>query len=279
MSDNTKQFPFPISVVVVFGAPTTGKTTLLKNLEKLNCRAASGGVHFVTLHEPTNDPEIVALLKQMYNETPEQIARGESVAANVQTCIMQRRASGYASFVEDFAAKVAPAVRFGKREAVVVVCDGHVLTDDKLYMQSKVDSGQVSREQQRIYEEKKSALLAQMHPKFARPDVFYELSMDDKSGATHVRRIIERNSQVESDVPASVFVTLDQYSERTRIALAAEPHAPIVRRTATDKECSALVFNNFCEFVQTELFRGTPSPPPPRDELPALGEAISAAVS
>lgn len=250
-----QQSTIPIHVVVAFGAPTTGKTTLLKNLERLNDRAELGGVHFVTIHEPTNEPAIDALIKTMYNETKDQIARGESIAALVQTTIMQRRAQLYTEMLDQFASKTLPVATKAKRDAIVVVCDGHLLTDDKLYMQSKVDGGQVTAAQQVVYEAKKAELLANMHPKFARPAAFFELSIDDTSGGTHVKRIVERDSAAERDVPEQVFVVLEQYAERTRAALAEEKFAPIVHRVATDKANPRKVLTEFYQFTTDRVLK------------------------
>lgn len=246
----------PIKVVVVFGAPATGKTTLLRAVEKLNRRETAGGLHFVTLDEPTDSEEIRLMINQMYTETPETIARGESIAAALQTRIMQRRAEMYQEFYQNFVASELKVAKEALRAAIVVLCDGHVLTDDKLYMQSKVDAGQVSFVQQSEYEAKKLALLSTMHLAFSKPEAFLELAFDDMSGATHAKRLAVRDSLAERGVPASVFATLAAYSARTLETLAAKDAAPVIAKLVCDNMSPDQVLAAFQRFVITEVLYG-----------------------
>lgn len=274
------EVPLPIKVVVVFGAPATGKTTLLRAVEQLNRRESAGGVHFVTIDEPTDSEEIRLMINQMYTETEETIARGESIAAALQTRIMQRRAEMYQEFYRQFVAKELQAAKESHRSAIVVVCDGHVLTDDKLYMQSKVDSGQVSHTQQAEYEAKKLALLGTMHVAFSKPEAFLELAFHDMSGTTHAQRLAARDSVAERGVPAHVFARLAAYSARTLSTLLAKNSAPVMAKLMCDNLTPDQVTAQFYHFVLTEVLYGIL--PETRamslDDMPAPSAASAAEV-
>ncbi len=238
-----------LAVIVVFGAPATGKTTLLQRIKN---EPLQGKVYYTTIDEPTHEPHIVELLRQMYNETEAVVRAGNSVAYRVQSEIMSERARLYREFAETSKAmkEIRSAAHAGAK-TLVVVCDGHLLTDDKLYAASKADSGQISSDQLRIYETHKAAFLREMHSSFARPLAFIELVLDDESGQTHARRISERDSVAEAGVPADIFARLARYSHTTAEDLARHDFA--VDRITTDHCDPAAVHSAFSAIVQAKL--------------------------
>lgn len=258
-----------LAIVVVFGAPATGKTTLLKGLKK---EPAHGSFYYTTIDEPTHAPHIVALLRQMYTETDEAVRAGLSVATQVQNEIMEERARLYNKFTESCPPDIWRALR-ANAGTLVVVCDGHLLTDDKLYVASKVASGQISADQLAVYEKRKEELVHELHAAFARPLGFVELALVDKTGETHVRRIAQRDSVAEAGLPPAVFARLAQYSEKTRTTLEREGFA--TERIFADSTDPSGVISQFQELVEKKLARAVQSlaavfqMPPPEVEIAA----------
>ncbi len=242
--------PLNVVCVVVFGAPATGKTTLLRMLEA----ATEGTVHYATIDEPTHYPDIAQKLAIMYNESQETIAAGKSVAFDVQMRIMTRRAQIYAEFYHGLLQLHVELAAKKGCHTVAVVCDGHLLTDDKLYVQSKVDSGQISLDQQHSYEVIKEAYLKTLPPLFATPDEFLELTLADASGHTHIRRIAARESFVEVGVPAAVFARLSQYASRASDQLTRDLGATTAISTMlTDTFTPLEMLQKFKHFVEQRV--------------------------
>lgn len=239
-----------IYFIVLFGCPGVGKTTLLKELRKHR----GDRFRFLTLDEPTRGEEVSALLARMYNETKEEIAAGRSVAAAVQTLIMETRAASYKELLaSSHWTKVAhDAQLFGYD--TVVVCDGHLLTDDKLYVRSKFDGGQISTEQLAIYEERKNALLAAMDPLCSSPRIYCHLTIDaDESGTKHHHRVCTlRQDEAERGAPPSVFARLARYADDTAEELARDASRK-VHRLNSDGRSPMEVCDDFVAMLAREI--------------------------
>lgn len=200
-------------VIVLYGAPGTGKSTLCERLLLKNSDATCR-YRFATIDEPTGRPEIASLLKAMYKETPTDWAAGRSVAARVQTDIMEARFDTYSGFVKHKLFEERAQADASNRR-LVVVCDGHILTDDKLYAKSKHDARQISEEDFSIYQNLKLVLWYELPNMFARPAAFVQLKIDnDSTGVVHHKRVCEqRNTGTEADVDPAVFARLDSYAD------------------------------------------------------------------
>jgi deoxyadenosine/deoxycytidine kinase len=241
--------PMQVLVVAVFGAPATGKTTLLRKLAKYT----EGKIHYVTIDEPTNDPVINDLIAKMYKERTGVVPEGQSVAWQVQTRIAQMRIETYDDFAHmHLAGHIEDAARKGC-DTIALVSEGHLLTDDKLYVQSKVDSGQITKQQFHYYEVAKADFLSRIPRLYAQPCAFLELALDDTSGVTHVARIEARGSKAESGEPPEVFANLARYSEQTRRILEKPNNTflkqPVVDRIVTDRLSPEDLLRDFCAFV------------------------------
>ena len=213
-------------VVVAFGAPGTGKSTLCGELLARNGDAASP-FRFAIIDEPTQRADIVALLTQMYNETADDIAAGRSVAALAQTSIMEARVESYI----DFANNRLPAERAraaSEHKRLVVVCDGHVLSDTEIYVRAKFEAGQISDAELMTFIARRHEALNGVSDAFARPALYCHLTIDDDpSGAKHHHRVCtQRNNAVESGVDSSVFARLAQYASEASTTLRCADRLP-----------------------------------------------------
>lgn len=202
--------------LVVYGAPGTGKTTLITAIKALDDKALP--YCFTTIEEPTHNAEIVELLKQMYNETPEFSASGHSLAAKTQLCILEARFETYRAHVARIDALRAEAQSRSKR--LVVVFDGHVTTDMMIYVRSKMAAGQINPLQYCTHTHKIARLEKQLGYRIT-PDVLCQLCIsDDEFGIEHHRRVcLLRQTEAERDVPPSVFANLAAYANAAHASM------------------------------------------------------------
>lgn len=237
---------------VVFGAPGAGKTTLLSKLRERSAKS-EGPFYFITLDEPTRLPHIVSLLTRMYVEMAQNVPAAESIAAHAQTAIMQERVLSFKKVELTLASELAVAIAQNKR--LVIVCDGHLHTDDKLYVRSKYDAGQINAEQFAAYELEKAALLAGLPLLSAEPTLFCHLMIeDDANGLKHYHRVCEqRKDSVETGVPPETFARLARYATETAQMLKAQLRTLVTLNT-DGKEPDEVV-DEFTAIVAATMFQ------------------------
>lgn len=247
-------------MVAIYGAPGTGKTTLLEEIERRNDEEDCP-YYFQTIDEPTSRADIAERLRLMYAETANDVESGSSVTAEVQTLIMQTRISQYDCFMEH-------SLRFALREAnarkktLVVVCDGHVLTDDKLYVRSKHDAGQISTQQFAQFTACKERALADAAEFFAAPAAYFQLTIDnDPTGTKHHHRVcVQRANATESNVDPAVFARLAQYADSTFELLqqTASTNNCTVAKIPTDQCTPTEVYAEFLRLIADKIKREKP---------------------
>lgn len=204
---------------VLFGAPGTGKTTTLGLLGAPR-DAKESRFFFATIEEPTNQPEIAKLLKQMYEETPVDIATRGSIAFVVQCEILKARIKTFQDFTEQrLTAAHAEAHRRGQR--LVVVVDGHPNTDALLYVAAKVAGGLISSAQWRVYVSMKGMLLTSVEDLFGAPEFYCQIKIsNDATGEEHHKRVcVQRNNAAEEGVDPAVFAALAQFADNAKTFL------------------------------------------------------------
>jgi hypothetical protein len=214
-----------LTVIVVYGAPGTGKSTLLHVLERNDDDQVP--FHFAVLHEPTSDPAIVAMIKQAYDEQDAAASGASSdVAARVQHCIMDARAQAFADFCRDrLSAARAEALRRGK--PLVVVSDGHPATDMMIYVTCKLVHNQITEAQCDELIAKSRRFGQGIVAPLVQPHAFLQLRIgDDADGRKHWNRVcVLRQSEAESNVQPQTFAELAKYADLCYQTLAAWPTA------------------------------------------------------
>ena len=224
-----------VIVCVVWGAPGTGKTTLLKNLESADDIA---GFRICTVAEPTDDAKIKKLIKEAYCGD-----KAAEVAAYVQNMIMEARHASYVYFVENRLEKERQAASAENKD-LLVVCDGHIITDELVYVRSKHASEQISDSQLLKYWQRRRELERVGPSIFAKPTCFVQLRIDDDDdGQKHWHRVcVERNTGVESDVPPSVFAHLAAFADSGQETLAELAESIQINTDEIDAECLANMY-------------------------------------
>lgn len=166
-----------IVVVVAFGEPSVGKSLLLSNLETLNGRAdLEDEPFYATIDEPTADAEICEQIKRVY-EQKNAVAATEGgdndslLVLRVQRMILRRRIAQYKQFIEERLASSMHRARLAGRKSLVIVCDGHTLTDSYLYVRSRIESGQLSQAQFLEHQLLQSTLLSDVASALRQPRV------------------------------------------------------------------------------------------------------------
>lgn len=255
--------------IVVYGPPGTGKTTLLAQLRARNADPWCA-FRFVTLDEPTRGPVIASLLQRMYTETAADIAAGRSVAHEVQTRIMHARAASYTECMNStLEPEMLLADACGKQ--LVLVCDGHLTTDDKLYVRSKYDAGQISTQQLITYSGECAQLLATLPVFVAAPAFYCQLVIaNDTDGTKHYRRVVvQRQDETERGVAAQVFARLASYAETTRMLLQKNNGAQVLTLN-TDALTPTEVCNQFIAMIAERCASDPlyPLPPVPAPDAP-----------
>lgn len=242
---------------VLFGAPGTGKTTTLRLLAESGRGNAEGGFLFATIEEPTNQPHIVELLKQMYAETPESIANNGSIAFEVQCAILRARVKSYADFTRTQLRQIGEAAR-ERNKRVVVVLDGHPLTDDLLYVASKHAAGQISAAQREAYTDIKTHALGGIGDLFGSPTVYCQIKIaNDPSGAEHHKRVcVQRKNAAEEGVDTKVFADLAKFADRAMsVLLDTRPHGDelwvIDSQQRTPENVRDQLIDNLSKFYRT----------------------------
>ena len=213
-------------VVVLYGAPGTGKTTLLEMLRE----RAHDKFHFVTVVEPTNSPEIVALLQQMYEQSEADIRAGRSVTLRTQAAIMRARFAAMRAVAANYPWDLLHAVAHRKR--LVYVCDGHPLSDAALYARAKFDSHEMTTAEFAWYLRELASELQHFELSLlCTPQLFLKLHLEgDTDGSLHYHRVFTlRQTEAERNVPPSVYKHLAEHanSAHKHIACPGTRHASL----------------------------------------------------
>jgi deoxyadenosine/deoxycytidine kinase len=245
----------PLMVVVAFGAPGVGKTTLVRDFAS---DPRGGKLYYCAIEEPTDEPKIVDLLVRMYNKA------SVGAAMEAQMAILEARIARFQRFLAtELARHGAAAATAAGAGGLVVVCDGHPLSD-QLYMNAKLQRGELTREQLVHYDARRAALLVELPAPFARPCAFIELALSDESGAEHAARITKRDTLAERGVDTTVFSDLARHSHKLTSDLAKLPYAPFVATVRVDTRHSPvphppispqLVRFVFCSTVERDVLR------------------------
>lgn len=251
-----------IVVVVAFGEPSVGKSLLLSNLETLNGRAdLEDEPFYATIDEPTADAEICEQIKRVY-EQKNAVAATEGgdndslLVLRVQRMILRRRIAQYKQFIEERLASSMHRARLAGRKSLVIVCDGHTLTDSYLYVRSRIESGQLSQAQFLEHQLLQSTLLSDVASALRQPDAFVRLAIGDKSGKTHQHRILAyRRTETERDVPASEFARLAKHADFAEATMARRLGS-MVARIVTDRKEPKCVLDEFRRFVRDSVLGG-----------------------
>jgi deoxyadenosine/deoxycytidine kinase len=168
-------------LVVVFGCPGVGKTTLIDALRAND--------HYATVPEPTTSERIRTLIADMYEKKP-------NSAIRLQTAILSERID-------------AMALGLDATDKKIVVCDGHPMTDLLIYGKLHVQNKTMTVEEYEDYERRiwKSTFMMPT-------TVFIQLKIgNDENGEKHFHRIHNlRASQEEQSVDMSVFNDMSKMS-------------------------------------------------------------------
>jgi len=206
--------------VVVYGEPGVGKTSLLQRLTARNqCDAADDEPFYVTIDEPTADAAIGEQIRRVYANAD--AGGSEELVRSVQRLIMRRRVAQYKEFLDDKLAAAMQSARLANRTALVVLCDGHTLTDSYLYVRSRIETGQLRDSAFLQHQNEQADVLCDVPSALRAPDAFVRLAMADRSGGTHHYRVCEcRRSAAERDVPAREFARLARHADFAEQAMA-----------------------------------------------------------
>jgi len=236
--------------VVLFGAPGSGKSTLLAGLQAWQ----SDSVEFVAFPEPTDTPEMQALLDEHYN------TKSSTSAFRLQMAILAQRANSYKAWVSDQAAAVcSAAARAGK--SVVVVCDGHPRTDALLYAYSKYKSGEIDAASYDVYKASLALHLDTMDERFAQPSVFYHMHIagDEQSGVEYHRRVVHlRNNASERQLVPKTFARFARYARAARVHLAGAGFATTTIDTGDATRPRTAILRDFAREIEDEHGQAQP---------------------
>jgi len=263
-----------VATVVVFGEPAVGKSLLLANLAALNKLDLSDEPFYACIGEPTSEPEISAAIKRVYEESGDAIESGRSEAIDVQALILKRRIEQFHEFFELGLARALKAARAAGRRTLVVVCDGHTLTDSYLYVRSRIASGQIRADEFAAHEVRQRTLLGGVQPALVVPDAFVQLAIGDRSGETHRHRIVEyRRTATECNVAPHTFAELARHADMARVELERRFAGAAFARLTTDDKTPRQVCNAFRLVVRRCALDGATR------TVPVLGRALDGALS
>lgn len=239
--------------IVVFGAPGTGKTLLFKALRALN-DDSSCPYYFVTIDEPTQRADIAKLLAAVYQETVSDIDAGYSKALLVQRLIANARADACSDLMSS-ELPTALCTADKQNKTVVVVSDGHLLTDAKIYVRRRADLRQIGEAELLEFSAYRESLLASMSAPLAKPSVFCHMLIDnDVDGTKHLHRVCTlRANETERGVPAAEFAEFARYANAAYKELAEDSIANKamhqMSRIDTDNKTPEAVLQEFLALV------------------------------
>lgn len=162
-------------MIVIFGAPGSGKTTqvlkLAKSLQHVQCEV-----------EPTDG--VQELVADMYAEKP-------SAAFNLQMHVLKQRSKVY--------------YEHQKQRDKLLIVDGHINSDYLMFVTPHYAAGNIAGEEKKVYEEQFWGVRKVLGPDVDKIDVFIFL---DANPDVTTSRIASRDSLAEANVKPAVFADL-----------------------------------------------------------------------
>jgi len=231
-------------VCFVYGAPGTGKSTLLDALES---NADDGcPFWFAVVHEPTRKPKIARLIREAYKQDHRGNVDGlaKSYAFQAQMLIAEQRRVDVQDFVDNWLdGSLQQAAKHGKR--LVVVFDGSPGTDLLLYGSCKHEDGLISDDQLKLLQQTTKKVVLSVPVRFQAPSLFVQLRIaDDTDGRKHWHRVcVQRAAETERGVSPDVFARLARFADATAERLATKMEHVAIN---TDKIDSKTVYEAFC---------------------------------
>jgi deoxyadenosine/deoxycytidine kinase len=178
-------------MIVVFGAPGSGKTTQIKKLQQ-----SLAGFDVAYQLEPTVG--VSELVHAVYDKKP-------GAVFNLQTHVLTQRCIDY--------------TQVGEKK---LIADGHFTTDYRMFVVPHIESGALAGDELARYSTHFKQVLAAFSNTFSRITTLIFIKVN---GPVAAKRVAERNSMAESGVDTAVF---EKMAERAIAVVRSLNDVPVV---------------------------------------------------